>query len=196
MKKKILKDNTNLFINSYLTRLKHTLKQNQSIKIKELYQKLLFIWKQKRNLFICGNGGSASNANHIANDLLCVLASKKKIGLKVESLSSNPAVITCIANDKGYENIFSDQIHSKCNSGDLLIVLSGSGNSKNILNAIIAAKKMNVYTFGILGFDGGKSKKILDNFINFQVNDMQISEDIQMIVFNICLQMLIKKNIN
>ena len=77
----------------------------------------------------------------MANDLLCVANKKTKKGIKVESLSANPAVITCIANDRGYENIFSEQLNAKGNKGDLLLILSGSGNSKNVIKAIRLAKK-------------------------------------------------------
>ena len=82
--------------------------------------------------------------------------------------------MTCLANDIGYDKIFSEQIKSKGSKGDLLIVLSGSGNSKNIISAIKEAHKLKMNTFGILGFNGGKCKKILNNFINYKINDMQI----------------------
>ena len=133
-------------------------------------------------IYICGNGGSAANANHISNDLMLGL-NKTKIGLPVISLCSNVAKITCIANDLNYTKIFSNQIKSLCLPYDILIILSGSGNSKNILEAIYAAKKKMII-LGMLGYDGGKAKKILKNFIHFDINDMQVSEDMQMICFN------------
>ena len=100
-----------------------------------------------------------------------------------------------MANDIGYENIFSEQIKVKGVGGDLLIVLSGSGNSKNVINAIKEAKKNKLDTFAILGFDGGKCKKILKDYIHYNVDDMQISEDMQMIVLNMCIQKLMKQKI-
>ena len=103
--------------------------------------------------------------------------------------------MTCLANDIGYDKIFSEQIKSKGSKGDLLIVLSGSGNSKNIISAIKEAHKLKMNTFGILGFNGGKCKKILNNFINYKINDMQISEDLQMIIMNICVKSLMKKKL-
>ena len=157
----------------------------------EILLKELRISLNKRNsVYLCGNGGSAANANHIANDFLYGLSSKLKKGLNVESLSSNVAVITCLANDIGYENIFSEQIKNKGKKDDLLIVLSGSGNSKNIIKAIQQAKKINVNTFGIIGYDGGKAKKILDDCIHFKLNDMQIVEDLQMFVCHVCCKWL------
>ena len=188
------KFDSKIFINSYFEKLYKTLAQDHSDKILHLYKILSQVRKQNKSIYICGNGGSAGNANHIANDLLCVLSSIHGKGLKVESLAANPSIITCIGNDIGYEHIFSEQLKSKGSPKDLLIVLSCSGNSKNIINAILLAKKMKIRTFGILGFDGGKSKMILDNYINFKINDMQISEDIQMIVLNMCVQKLMKES--
>jgi len=185
-----------LFIKQYFEKLFKTLAQDHSDKILQLYKILSKVRKQNKSIYICGNGGSAGNANHIANDFLCVLSRIQGKGLKVESLAANPSMITCIGNDLGYDYIFSEQLKSKGSAGDLLITLSGSGNSKNIINAILVAKKMKIYTFGILGFDGGKAKKILDNYINFKINDMQISEDIQMILLNICVKKIMEESIS
>lgn len=181
-----------LFKYEYLQKLTECLKQDHSVKIDKLYNRIFEAWKNERNIFICGNGGSAANANHIANDLLCVANKRTKKGIKIESLTANIAVITCIANDRGYKNIFSDQIEAKGRKKDLIIFLSGSGNSENIITGIKTAKKKGMYTFSILGFNGGKCKKISQEFINYKINDMQISEDIQMIIFNICLKKLMK----
>ena len=185
-----------LFIKQYFEKLFKTLAQDHSDKILQLYKILSKVRKQNKSIYICGNGGSAGNANHIANDFLCVLSRIQGKGLKVESLAANPSIITCIGNDLGYDYIFSERLKSKGSAGDLLITLSGSGNSKNIINAILVAKKMKIYTFGILGFDGGKAKKILDNYINFKINDMQISEDIQMILLNICVKKIMEESIS
>ena len=150
----------NLLSEQYSSRLIKVLKVDKDKEITLLYNKIFEVWKKNKTVYVCGNGGSAGNANHIANDLIFAAGKKNKKGIKVESLASNPAIITCLANDIGYENIFSEQIKVKGISGDLLIVLSGSGNSKNVINAIKEAKKKNLDTFAILGFDGGKCKKI------------------------------------
>jgi len=115
------------------------------------------------------------------------------LGINVESLTSNTSVITCLANDIGYENIFSEQLITKGSKNDLLLVLSGSGNSKNILKAIKTAHSLKMYTFAILGFDGGKAKKLSKNCIHIPINDMQIAEDSQLIISHICMQWLKKK---
>tara|TARA_A100001015_G_C14925552_1_gene686181 strand:- start:699 stop:1262 length:564 start_codon:yes stop_codon:yes gene_type:complete len=143
--------------------------------------------QQRKNVFICGNGGSAANSDHITNDLMFGFT-KKKIGFSFISLCANSANLTCLANDIGYENIFSNQLKIQGKKNDLLIVLSGSGNSKNILKAIKIAKIKKIETFGLIGFNGGKAIKLLDNYIHFRINDMQVSEDMQMITMNLVMK--------
>ncbi len=185
----------NFLTEQYSSRLIKVIKTDKDREINLLYNKIFKAWKKNKTVYVCGNGGSAGNANHIANDLIFAAGKKNRKGIKVESLASNPAIITCLANDIGYENIFSEQIKVKGVGGDLLIVLSGSGNSKNVINAIKEAKKNRLDTFAILGFDGGKCKKILKDYIHYNIDDMQISEDMQMIVLNMCIQKLMKQKI-
>ena len=113
--------------------------------------------------------------------------------MKVESLVSNSGVLTCLANDIGYENIFSEQLRVKGSKGDILIVLSGSGNSKNIINVLKVAKKLGIKSYAILGYNGGKAKLLADIPMHFKINDMQISEDIQIIISHLLMKLLNKK---
>ena len=179
---------------SYLETLHKTFTGEIIESINMLCDELLYTWINGHSVFICGNGGSAANALHIANDLhygIGVCRSGNIIpGLKVEALSANPAIITCLANDIGYENIFSNQLNVKAKEGDLLIVLSGSGNSKNIINALKVAKDLNIRSHAITAFDGGICREVADNPIHFKVDDMQIAEDTQLIVSHICMQWL------
>ena len=99
--------------------------------------------RKAKTIYLIGNGGSAANAEHIANDL--VLAGKRAHAL------TNIAVVTCIANDFGYENVFSRQVALFCEPGDLLIALSGSGRSPNIIRAVETAKTLGVETLTIFG---------------------------------------------
>lgn len=163
-------------------------------KIEQLANALLEAWVQRNNIFICGNGGSAANALHIANDFHYGIgacgAPPKLPGLRVEALPANTGIITCLANDTGYENIYSHQLEVKSRPGDLLIALSGSGNSPNIVNALKKAKNLSLKSFAILAFSGGQSKDIADISIHFPVDDMQIAEDTQLIVGHLCMQWL------
>jgi len=95
-----------------------------------------------------------------------------------------------LGNDIGYDQIFSRQLEVKGNKGDILLVLTGSGNSGNIINAITSAKSLGMYTTGILGYAGGKAKELLDLPIHFSINDMQISEDMQLVVGHMIMRLL------
>ena len=184
------------FTNEYIFRLNSCFCKEQIIKMKMLSDDLLNVWKKNNTVFICGNGGSGANALHIANDLhfgLGDMLIDKKKGLKADALTSNIAVLSCLANDLGYENIFSNQLEVKGSKDDILIALSGSGNSPNIIKAINAAKKKGIKTYSILGFDGGLCKSISDIPIHFKIDDMQIAEDTQVIVLNICIKWIVNK---
>ena len=129
----------NSLAKDYLVRLNNVFDDQIFLQIEKLSNDLKKIWMSNKNVFICGNGGSAANAMHMANDFhygigACGPAPSLP-GLNVEALSSNSAVITCLGNDMGFEDIYSHQIEVKANESDLLIVLSGSGNSANVVNA-------------------------------------------------------------
>lgn len=177
-------------ISDYFDKLRLAFSLAEVNKIKFLADSMLDAAKNKKNIFFCGNGGSAGNANHLANDFLFGAGKFNKCGIRVESLASNTSVITCLANDIGYDEIFSEQLRVKGNKDDILILLSGSGNSSNIIKAIETADKLKIRTFAILGFDGGKAKKLVQYPIHFNINDMQISEDMQLIVGHICMKYL------
>ena len=175
---------------NYSSKLQDVLANSDWSGVNLLAQDMLRCWQEKRQVFICGNGGSAGNANHLANDFLYGVAKKTGGGLKVQALSANTAVITCLANDLGYDELFSEQLAVQAQADDLLIALSGSGNSRNIVRAIEQAKSMGVKSYAILGFAGGECKELADVPIHFPVNDMQIAEDMQLIVGHMMMQWL------
>ncbi|MBF0614007.1 MAG: SIS domain-containing protein [Magnetococcales bacterium] len=182
--------NPQQFFVNYASRLNDVLAKTDWTEIMQLAADMQACWNDKRQLFICGNGGSAGNAIHLANDFLYGIAKSAGKGLKVHALSANPSVITCLANDIGYDRIYADQLSVLANAGDLLVVLSGSGNSPNIVAVLEQAKKMNVKSYAILGYTGGRCKMLADVPIHFNVDDMQISEDLQMIVGHMLMQWL------
>jgi len=149
-----------------------------------------------RQVFLCGNGGSAGNAIHLANDFLYGISKTFGAGLRVTALPANSSVLTCLANDLGYDAVFSAQLAVQARRGDVLIVLSGSGNSPNILKALEQAKTMGMKTYAILGYNGGKARAMADVPIHFQVNDMQLSEDLQLVVGHIIMQWLYESRPN
>ena len=189
-----MKTNPNIkdFFEGYSKKLQEVLQESDWSPIEQLANDMQKCWNEGRHIFLCGNGGSAGNAIHLANDFIYGIAKKTGGGIKAISLSDNSAVITCLANDIGYDYIYSEQLAVQAEKGDLLIVLSGSGNSLNILHAVEQAKKMQVKSFAVLGYSGGKCKEIVDVPIHFPINDMQIAEDLQIIVGHMLMQWLYK----
>lgn len=160
--------------------------------VAKLAKEILLARKTGRHIFLCGNGGSAANAMHIANDFLNLESKAKGRGINATALSANQAVLTCLANDIGYENVFSFQLRQLGKKGDILIALSGSGNSLNILNAVDTARKKGILICAILGFDGGRCLNLADIAIHFPVNDMQIAEDLQLVAGHMVMRWLSK----
>lgn len=147
-------------------------------------------WRENRQVFLCGNGGSAANAIHLANDLLYGVDKSSGQGLRVTALPANAAVLTCLANDIAYEDVFAQQLSVLAQPGDVLLAFSGSGNSPNIVKALTRAKELRVTTFAILGFTGGRALGLADHPIYFPVHDMQVAEDLQMMVGHMAMQSL------
>jgi D-sedoheptulose 7-phosphate isomerase len=147
-------------------------------------------WHTGRQVFLCGNGGSASNALHLANDYLYPVSKTKGSGIRAHALTENPAVLTCLGNDEGYGEIFSFQLAALANKGDLLLAFSGSGNSPNILRALEEARRLGMKSYAILGDSGGKAKGLADVPIHVAIDDMQIAEDTQTIIGHMILQWL------
>ncbi len=174
----------------YAERLQVALREADWKPVERLARELLDCWKTGRQLFICGNGGSAGNAMHLANDFMYGISKVAGKGLRVNALPANASVVTCLANDVGYEDIYAAQLGALARPDDVLVVLSGSGNSPNITRALEQAKKMSVRTYAVLGFNGGRAKEMADVPIHFAVDDMQISEDLQLVAGHMIMQWL------
>ena len=155
-----------------------------------LVETLQRCWRENRQVFLCGNGGSAANAIHLANDFLYGVDKATGKGLRVTALPANGAVLTALANDIAYEDIYSQQLTVLAQPGDVLLAFSGSGNSPNILKALTRAKELGVISFAILGYTGGKALQLADHPIYFPAQDMQVSEDLQMMVGHMAMQYL------
>ena len=178
----------------YLERLSISFTEDVLKSVEELAGALLKSWKRGANVYLCGNGGSGANAIHIANDLHYGTGACGKgemmTGLKVEALTANSAILTCLANDIGYASVFAHQLEVKAKECDVLIVLSGSGSSENIVKALETGERIGMKTFAVVGFDGGLCKDKAHTTVHFKVNDMQIAEDTQLIVGHMCMQWL------
>ena len=135
-------------------------------------------------IYTMGNGGSAANASHAAGDFLKGASFGLEKRFNIICLNDNIPSLMAIANDVGWDDIFIEPLKNFLKKDDIVIGISGSGNSKNILKAIDFSKKIGAKTIGMTGFDGGKLKKVCDLSIHSPAMDMEIAEDIHMAVFN------------
>jgi D-sedoheptulose 7-phosphate isomerase len=174
----------------YITHLQEILDAFPHERFEEIGRVLLSAYHNEKHIFIMGNGGSGSTASHFACDINkgCCHGLGKKF--KVICLNDSVPTILAYANDHSYDKIFVEQIKNFLEPGDVVIGISGSGNSDNVLQAILYAKEKGAQTIGLCGYDGGKLAKIVDIPFVAEVNDMQKSEDIHMIVIHILMQYL------
>ena len=119
-------------------------------------------------IYVAGNGGSAATASHWVNDLGKATKCSEQSALRVMSLSDNVSWLTALANDEGYDRVFSGQLENFARPGDILVVISASGNSPNLVEAVEFAGQHGVFTIGFLGFDGGSLKSKVDDYLWFR----------------------------
>ena len=168
-------------IKEYLS-LEYTVLQSLDINaISEAMNALDSARKRNAIIYIMGNGGSASTASHFLGDFSRGLSEHLDVPFRFSCLSDNTATVMAIANDIGYDRIFSKQLAGRVTANDIVIGISGSGNSANIINAIEVAKDAGAKTIGLTGFDGGKLAKMVDILLHVPVMSMQVTEDIHMI---------------
>lgn len=154
-------------------------------KTKKICDILIKSLKNGGKVILCGNGGSASDSSHIAAEFLGKVKYKDARSLPAINLSSDPAVVTAIANDYGFEYVFSKQIEAMGNKNDVLIVFSTSGRSKNIVNAIQKAKDMGLRIIYFTGRKKPLKGEICDLVVNLPTDDKQIIQELYMILWHI-----------
>jgi D-sedoheptulose 7-phosphate isomerase len=137
--------------------------------------------EDQRQVFIAGNGGSASTAMHMANDLMKGVAKGGGSGLRAIALSDNVSLLTAIANDESYAEVFAGQLSALARPGDLLVVISASGNSPNILRAVEQARQLEVTTIGLLGMGGGTAASMVDCAVVVPADDYGPAEDAHLV---------------
>ncbi|MBE6573781.1 MAG: SIS domain-containing protein [Ruminococcaceae bacterium] len=149
--------------------------------LRDIAKVILETKKTGAKIFTAGNGGSAATASHICNDLAKGCRVYDRVGFKAECLADSTAVVTCLANDFSYDEIFEIMLKTKANKGDVLLMFSGSGNSPNVVRAAEYAQKMGVTTVGFLGRDGGKLKGFCDYYVIAPTDSMEMLEDMHML---------------
>jgi D-sedoheptulose 7-phosphate isomerase len=149
--------------------------------------------KNKKTIFFAGNGGSAATASHFAQDLGEVGRKSNKPGFKTLSLTDNVSLISAVGNDYGYDKIFTIQLFEWFSAGDVLVAISASGNSPNIINAVEQVKEAGGKTVGLVGFDGGKMKNLCDHVIHVKtdIGEYGPVEDVHLIMDHLITSYLI-----
>ncbi|MCK4852048.1 MAG: SIS domain-containing protein [Candidatus Omnitrophica bacterium] len=181
-------------INEYSERLKATIDRIDKKKIGYFAEVLLHHYGRGSHIFIFGNGGSASTASHAVCDLnksVCLELDKK---FKCVCLNDNIPSVLAYSNDTSYDHIFYLQLENFLSPGDLVIGISGSGNSENVVKAVEYARQAGADTFTLCGFDGGRLKEIdQKKCVHVPARDMQIVEDCHLMVFHMLTQLLYKQ---
>ena len=176
------------FFKNYISNLSHALLKTNLRNLDKVAKEIIKTIKKKNTIFVCGNGGSAAISNHYICDFIKSFRQKTKFKPKIISLSNNIETLTAISNDLDYKYVFSFQAESLCKKNDLIIIISSSGNSKNIVELLKFSKKNNLKTIGFSGFDGGYLKKSSDISVHINADDYGISEDSHHILMHILLQ--------
>ena len=152
--------------------------------IEEVTQLIREKAKDGQIIFLIGNGGSAATASHFATDLVQCSQARAGLYFRAVSLTDNVPLLTALGNDKGYEEVFAGQIRNLFRKGDMLIAISASGNSPNVIAAARLAKELGGVTVGVIGFDGGELAQICDHVIHVPTNKGEYGpvEDIHLIL--------------
>lgn len=173
--------------------LKKALDGVQGDKFEELCGLMENAYRNGRQVFMMGNGGSGATASHMTCDLNKGVSYGLEKRLKVICLNDNLATLLAYANDVSYEDVFVEQLKNFLQPGDLVIAFSGSGNSRNVLKAIDYANQSGAHTVGLCGFDGGNLSRLAQTSILAPVHDMQQVEDVHAIIFHALMQVLFRR---
>ncbi|MGD1118537.1 MAG: SIS domain-containing protein [Dehalococcoidales bacterium] len=172
-------------IEEYLAGLQECLEELSTHDIEEAANIIFDAYRKRKRIFIMGNGGSATTAIHFARDLQIGTAVAGKPRVRANCIADNMAFITSLANDIGYDRIFEEQLIDQLVKGDVVIGISASGNSPNVLRAIEYARKNGAVTIGFIGFGGGKLKDLADKSIVLSKKNYQQVEDAHMVLAHI-----------
>ena len=172
-------------IQEYISHLQGVLERLSLADVRQSIDLVMEAYQADRQIFIIGNGGSASTASHIANDLSKGTSIPGVRRVRAISLTDNVATMTAWSNDVSYEDVFVEQLKNLVNPGDLVIGISASGNSENIIRAIRHAKNMGCKTIGWTGFGGGQLQQLADVSIVVDSHDYGPVEDVHLILNHI-----------
>lgn len=170
------------YVESYFERLRGSLDSLPLEGVERIGETLFRAYQHDKQVFLVGNGGSAATASHIACDLGKNTIGPNQRRFRVLSLTDNTPLLSALANDLGYEHVFSEQLVNLIRAGDVLIAISGSGSSANILEAMRCSRARAATVIGLLGFDGGPARELADELIVVPSDDYALIEDLHMIL--------------
>jgi D-sedoheptulose 7-phosphate isomerase len=179
-----------LDVGPFMDRVAEELKRLDAKMVRALSDAIYECYEHRRTVFVIGNGGSGSNASHFCEDLGKGTLRREdfdndsKKRLRVLSLTDNTPYILAWGNDEGFDRVFLEQLKNLANPGDLLVAISGSGNSPNILRAVEWANKNGLKTFGCTGFGGGKLRPLAQQCLHVDLDDMGIVESLHLTAFH------------
>lgn len=168
-------------ISEYLELEREVLKKLDIDAINAAMNLIMEAYTAKKKIYIFGNGGSSATASHYQNDFNKGLSEYVDTKFNFTCLNDNVATLMAIANDIGFEEVFRFQLRNKLEPGDIVIAISGSGNSQNVILAVEYAKEHGNQVIGMTGYNGGKLKELADISLHVDINSMQITEDVHMI---------------
>ena len=180
-------------ITEYFNRLKNTLDKISKDDLNTVMNELVKAKDEGRQVFIMGNGGSAATASHYVCDFNKGISLGKEKKFKFICLNDNIPTMMAIANDLSYDDIFKYPLQTYYNEGDVVIGISGSGNSEDVVRAIRWANENGATTIGLTGFSGGKVKQLCKYNVHVPIDDMQITEDLHMVLDHCMMKILYNK---
>jgi D-sedoheptulose 7-phosphate isomerase len=171
-------------IHNYLDLVQSTIAQLDRAQLEKAVEAFMRVYNEGKTIYVMGNGGSAATATHIAGDMVKGASFGLEKRFRVMSLTDNMTAIMAIANDVSYDDIFVEQLKNYIQPGDLVLGISGSGNSKNVVKALELAKSKGVQTLAFSGYKGGTISQLADIVVHAKVMDMEVAEDMHMIAFH------------
>lgn len=175
---------------SYLSKLSVLLTQLDRVQIDNAVQVIADVWHAGKQIITLGNGGSSMTALHFINDWNKSVYMSSKKPFRGRSLVDNMGLVMSYANDVSFQNVFVEQLKNILMPGDLVLAISGSGNSENVIRAVDYANHNGAVTLGLCGYRGGKLKQMAQHLIWADVDDMQLAEDVHGIFGHIVMQKL------
>lgn len=169
-------------VEAHISEVRSVLAQMAASEVERVIEVILAAYRQRRHVYVIGNGGSASTASHFACDLSKATITGHQPRLRVTSLTDNVALLTAWANDSSYEAVFAEQLANLLDPGDVVVAISASGESPNVVAAIGAARSRGAVTVGLVGFTGGPLKKMVDVAVHVPSHSYGVVEDCHLVL--------------